>query len=125
VQNGTCLYCGKSLSNQTQVDHFIPWSRYPADLGHNFVLAHDHCNNAKSDYLAAEQHLAAWAERNSVHRVALESHLQAAALPGDLSATIRIARWVYQQTENSAGQVWVAKSVLQRLGPTWSQWLSA
>jgi hypothetical protein len=35
------------------VDHFIPWSRYPADLGHNFVLAHDRCINAKSDYLAA------------------------------------------------------------------------
>jgi hypothetical protein len=31
VQHGTCLYCRKHLSRQTQVDHFIPWSRYSAD----------------------------------------------------------------------------------------------
>jgi 5-methylcytosine-specific restriction endonuclease McrA len=68
VQHGTCLYCQKKLSKQSQVDHFIPWSRYSADLGHNFVLAHDQCNNAKSDYLAAEKHLAAWAERNRLHQ---------------------------------------------------------
>lgn len=49
VQHGTCLYCQKPLPKQVQVDHFIPWSRYPADLGHNFVLAHNNCNNAKSD----------------------------------------------------------------------------
>src|SRR2546429_642776 len=41
VQRGICLYCQKPLSKQTQVDHFIPWSRYPDDLGHNFVLAHN------------------------------------------------------------------------------------
>ena len=105
VQKGICLYCLKPLSKQSQVDHFVPWSRYPADLGHNFVLAHDKCNNAKSDYLAAEQHLAAWAERNSVHRSALESQLQAAALPCDWSASIRIARWVYQQGTSPADHV--------------------
>src|SRR4051794_35102167 len=35
VQKGACLYCRKPLSGKTQVDHFVPWSRYPADLGHN------------------------------------------------------------------------------------------
>lgn len=59
VQQGICLYCQRDLTPQAQVDHFIPWSRYPVDLGHNFVLAHNQCNNAKSDYLAAEKHLAA------------------------------------------------------------------
>ena len=34
------------------VDHFISWSRYTTDLGHNFVLAHPGCNSQKSDYLA-------------------------------------------------------------------------
>jgi 5-methylcytosine-specific restriction endonuclease McrA len=79
VQRGTCLYCGGKLQKQTEVDHFIPWSRYPADLGHNFVLAHKSCNNAKSDYLAAEKHLAAWAERNRLHQEELQSRLQEAA----------------------------------------------
>ncbi len=41
VQKGICLYCQRPLSQQSQVDHYVPWSRYPADLGHNFVLAHD------------------------------------------------------------------------------------
>jgi 5-methylcytosine-specific restriction endonuclease McrA len=125
VQDGTCLYCQKKLSKQAQVDHFIPWSRYPADLGHNFVLAHDQCNNAKSDYLAAEQHLAAWAERNRLHQKLLQSRLQEAELPCDWSASVQIAIWVYQQTEKANGQVWVEDKVLQHLSPVWPQCLSA
>ena len=125
VQHGTCLYCGGHLSKQSEVDHFIPWSRYPADLGHNFVLAHDRCNNAKSDYLAAEKHLAAWAERNRLHQEELRSRFQAAALPCDWPGSIQIARWVYQQTEKANGQVWVEEKVLRHLSPAWPQCLSA
>jgi hypothetical protein len=125
VQHGTCLYCQKKLSKQSQVDHFVPWSRYPADLGHNFVLAHDRCNNAKSDHLAAERHLAAWAERNRLHQEELRRRFQAAGLPCDLPGTIQIATWVYQQTEEANGQVWVEEKVLQHLSPAWPQCLSA
>jgi hypothetical protein len=123
VQNGMCLYCQKSLPKQTQVDHFIPWSRYAADLGQNFVLAHTHCNNAKSDYLAAEKHIAAWVERNRMHQEELQRRLQEAALPCDWSATLQIAKWVYQQTERANGQVWVVEKVLEHLSPVWSQFL--
>lgn len=125
VQHGVCLYCGGSLSKQMEVDHFIPWSRYPADLGHNFVLAHKTCNNAKSDHLAAEKHLAAWAERNRLNQEELRSRLEGAALPCDASASIQIARWVYQQTERANGQVWVMKDVLQHLGPDWMKCFAA
>ena len=120
VQKGDCLYCRKPLSGKTQVDHFVPWSRYPADLGHNFVLAHDRCNSAKSDFLAAENHLAAWAERNREHRDELDARLVAAALPCDLAATVQIARWVYQQIEKANGQVWVEEKMLRRLDPGWA-----
>src|SRR5579871_950598 len=92
VQKGICLYCQKPLPKQTQVDHFIPWSRYQADLGSNFVLAHTRCNSAKSDYVAAEKHLAAWAERNQLHQDELRARFQEAALPCDWSASIQIAR---------------------------------
>ena len=125
VQKGVCLYCQKNLPKQTQVDHFIPWSRYPADLGHNFVLAHNHCNNAKSDYLAAEKHLAAWAERNRLHQEELQTRLHEAALPCDMFASIQIANWIYQQTEKANGQVWVIEKVLQHLSQAWPQCLSA
>lgn len=121
VQKGMCLYCKKPLSSQAQVDHFVPWSRYPADLGHNFVLVHDKCNNAKSDFLAAENHLAAWNERNLDHQVELHERLLAAALPSDQTACVQIAKWIYQQTENAQGQVWVEKKVLRRLSPNWTE----
>ena len=29
IQRGECLYCRKPLPKQSQVDHFVPWSRYP------------------------------------------------------------------------------------------------
>ena len=125
VQHGICLYCRKDLPKQSQVDHFIPWSRFPVDLGHNFVLAHNQCNNAKSDHLAAEQHLAAWAERNRLNHQELQTRLQGAALPCDSAASIQIAKWVYQQTEKANGQVWVMKKVLQHLTPAWSRYLAA
>jgi 5-methylcytosine-specific restriction endonuclease McrA len=125
VQKGICLYCQKPLPKLTQVDHFIPWSRYPADLGHNFVLAHNQCNKAKSDYLAAEKHLASWAERNQQHQEELHSRFQEAALPYDLSASLQIAKWVYQQAEKANGQVWVMEKVLQHLSPDWPKCLSA
>jgi 5-methylcytosine-specific restriction endonuclease McrA len=125
VQHGTCLYCQKKLSKQSQVDHFIPWSRYPADLGHNFVLAHDQCNNAKADHLAAERHLVAWVERNQRHQEDLQARLEEAMLWCDVSAANQVARWVYQQTEKANGQVWVAEKVLGHLSPAWRQCFSA
>ena len=125
LQRGNCLYCRKPLPKQSQVDHFIPWSRYPTDLGPNFVLAHNACNHAKSDHLAAEDHLAAWADRNRQHQEELRCRLLDAALPFDLSASIQIAQWAYEQTEKANGQVWVMEKVLQHLGPTWRESLSA
>ncbi len=125
VQKGTCLYCRKPLSGKTQVDHFVPWSRYPADLGHNLVLAHERCNNAKSDFLAAEGHLAAWVERNREHGAELHERLVEAALPCDPAATVQIARWVYWQTEKANGQVWVEEKVLRHLDPCWASCFAA
>ena len=73
----------------------------------------------------AARSLTAWAERNRVHQEELRSRFQAASLPSDPAASVRIAAWVYQQTEKANGQVWVMKSVLQHLGPTWRQCLLA
>lgn len=125
VQGGRCFYCHKDLHRQADVDHFIPWCRYPTDLGHNFVLSHPACNNAKSDHLAAEEHLTAWAERNRTHQDELHARLLEAALPHDLAASIRISEWAYEQTERAKGQVWLEKSVFRHLGPEWRRLLVA
>jgi len=125
VQRGRCFYCRSDLRGRADVDHFVPWSRYPTDLGHNFVLSHPSCNNAKSDHLAAEEHLALWVERNRTHEAELASLLSEAALPHDFSASVRIAEWAYEQTEVAHGQVWVTKDVFRHLGPEWRQLLVA
>ena len=53
------------------------------------------------------------------------ARLQEAALPCDWAASIRITKWAYEQTEKANGQVWVMEKVLQHLGPTWREYLSA
>jgi hypothetical protein len=69
--------------------------------------------------------LAAWAKRNRLHQNELRSRFPEAALLCDWSASIQIAKWVYQQTEKANGQVWVMEKVLQHLSPAWSECLSA
>jgi 5-methylcytosine-specific restriction endonuclease McrA len=124
VQERQCFYCHKDLRQGMDVDHFIPWSRYPTDLGNNFVLAHPRCNNAKSDYLAADQHLYSWAERNRTRSEELAQRLQNAALPFDSLASRRITEWAYEQVANANGQVWLNDAVFQHLGSTWRELLT-
>src|SRR5207247_11038100 len=61
LQEGRCFYCAErpaSRAGQTpDVDHFIPWSRYPDDGLENLVVAHARCNAQKRDFLAAVAHV--------------------------------------------------------------------
>jgi hypothetical protein len=63
LQEGRCFYCRDRLRQRTEVDHFIPWSRFPDDALDNLVAAHDRCNAAKRDFLAAAPHVRRWRER--------------------------------------------------------------
>ncbi len=59
LQHAWCSYCKSRITVTTAyVDRFIAWSRYPSDLGHNFVLADNRCNNQKRGRLPACEHLA-------------------------------------------------------------------
>lgn len=40
---------------------------------------------------------------------------------GEVTATVQIAKWVYQQIEKANGQVWVMEKVLRHLDPEWTQ----
>jgi 5-methylcytosine-specific restriction endonuclease McrA len=61
-QRGKCFYCDRPLRD-TEVDHFIPWSRYPDDGLDNLVAADRRCNGAKRDFLAAHRHVERWRAR--------------------------------------------------------------
>jgi hypothetical protein len=67
----------------------IPWSRYPDDLGYNFVVTHKRCNEQKSDHLAALPHLERWAERNDTHRYALSSVIEEVGTRHELETSRR------------------------------------
>jgi hypothetical protein len=63
LQANRCFYCEKRLDSQSEVDHFIPWSRHPNNAVENLVIAHANCNHDKRDYLASAEHLSHWIER--------------------------------------------------------------
>jgi hypothetical protein len=121
LQRGECFYCGKPVgTGSTHVDHFIPWSRYPVDLGHNFVLAHDRpCNLGKSDRLASGEHLHRWVERNRRHEGLLLGEFDRRGITHDLPTSIQIAKWAYSQVASTQGLVWVAGTQLAPLGSEW------
>ncbi|ENU64168.1 hypothetical protein F980_00095 [Acinetobacter lwoffii NIPH 715] len=108
LQQCQCFYCGKSLKNSKYaVDHFIPWSLYPADTGHNFVLADEKCNSQKSNYLASEQFLDQWRERNHLHDQAITREISQLGFLTDLQRSHRVADWAYKQAIENEYLVWL------------------
>lgn len=119
VQSGQCFYCERTMQKAGHVDHFIPWSKYPVDLGHNFVVAHQTCNSAKADHLAAADYLAAWAERNQQHREQLASEFTQRGVLHDLPTSVRIANWAYQQAFDAGGLAWTRQGDMVGLPSDW------
>jgi 5-methylcytosine-specific restriction endonuclease McrA len=64
LQQRRCFYCQGLLAERCEVDHFIPWSRYPNNAVQNLVVACAGCNGNKRDFLAGSAHVEAWTTRN-------------------------------------------------------------
>lgn len=124
-QRGECFYCQRPLTGeQLHVDHFIPWSRYPVDLGHNFVLAHASCNGKKSDRLAAANHLERWVSHQAASGVELGAELKRRGVTNDMQSTLRIVNWAYRQTFDCRGLTWLRADELQELPLDWDAGLA-
>jgi len=123
VDGNRCFYCERAIGGEAAVDHFVPWSRYPLDLGHNYVLADARCNGFKLDRLPSAEHLAHWCERNAGAdwTAALERQL----LPHDRVRTARVAAWAYGQAERAKATVWQeGKDGLVALDRRWRRTLA-
>lgn len=117
IQHGLCFYCKRKILRTGQVDHFIPWARYPNDLAHNFVLAHDSCNRQKSAHLAAQSHKDAWYEQNIVKHSALITSELSRYFRADCRRSEAIASWAYQQGSQSNVLLWLeGKTFVPYLG---------
>jgi hypothetical protein len=119
LQEGRCFYCRSALRGGPHIDHFIPWVRYPRDLGHNFVAAHDKCNGDKADRLAAVPHLERWLERNAAKKAALNEIFSTARVLHDANTTIQVAAWSYESVDRAGGLVWEAGDNLIYLNRDW------
>lgn len=119
VQSDACFYCKSTLREGGDIDHFVPWSRYPLDLGHNFVLAHSVCNRSKRDFLAAPIHLENWQKRNQLHGKALAQEFDSHSILHNQEATEKIAFWAYSQAETAGANLWLRKDDVMPIDDSW------
>ncbi|MCL1052164.1 HNH endonuclease [Shewanella abyssi] len=133
IQKGRCFYCGKSISKAAmtkneedtaeqamapEVDHFIPRARYPNDLGHNFVLAHRKCNNAKRDHLAAEIYKERWFEQNIMQHSAEITNALQEYFTCDKQRSEAITTWAYQLAADNGSSFWPFDKTSEPFSPT-------
>ncbi len=117
LQSRRCFYCGESLGLAGEVDHFVPWSKYPRDLAHNFVLAHAACNRSKSDMLAGLVHVEHWRQRNTENGDTISGELGERGFLVDPECSLVVARWAYQQAANSGARAWTSTARVDAIGP--------
>jgi len=125
VQSGKCFYCRERITGHPEVDHFIPWSRYPRDTAHNFVLAHGRCNNQKREMLAAKPHLEHWLEQIDRHGQEIGDLLAAEGFLADVNGSRSVTRWAYQQAASASGNAWVREKLTEPVGSEYLQVLGA
>ncbi|MBT8579733.1 HNH endonuclease [Polynucleobacter paneuropaeus] len=108
-----CFYCNKSTS-ELEVDHFIPYSLYPRDLMHNFVLACPACNRSKSDTSAAKIHLDKWVELITNNSEAVAKIGEQAGVSSNLETSLAIAKWGYETANHANAAFWLKPGAYER-----------
>ena len=63
LQESKCFYCNSPLDRDTEVDHFLPFSKHNDDSLDNLVAACRKCNGSKSDSYPSLPHVSKWMER--------------------------------------------------------------
>lgn len=95
LAGGRCFYCGAHLRDRFDVDHFIPWARYPDNGIENLVASDSRCNLDKRDHLAAPHHLHRWVRRAHERAPDLAAIAGAAAWDRHPERSLNVARSIY------------------------------
>jgi hypothetical protein len=100
MQDGRCFYSKVKLAgpNAGEVDHFIPWARYPFDSPFNLVLASRKVNNALRESLKPDEWRTRWLARNDEFASVLTAPApQGFGASQEDAATARaISDWLYR-----------------------------
>ena len=118
-QSRRCFYCQKDIKRDGELDHFIAWSRYPVDLGHNFVFSCSPCNRGKSDFLAHSSHLSRWWRQNFERASELADCFDQENLIHDAARSQHIAIWAYEQGESAGANAWLHGKEVEPLNREW------
>ena len=112
-QHERCFYCSQLVSSTGALDHFIPWDRYPTDLGHSFVFSCARCNRSKSNHLPSLRHRNQWLDRNIVHGAKLSEWFDRHKLMHDVHRSKQVANWAYEQAAEVAALLWVSEGAFE------------
>ncbi len=112
IQENHCFYCNKTITGKQAVDHFIPWSMYPSDTGHNFVLADHACNSDKSNLLADIPFYERWKKRNDIHNNVIQTEIEPLGFITNLHDSNSIAKWAYDHARESQYQLWQGRDLV-------------
>ena len=111
IQERRCFYCDSRVRDPVHgdVDHFVPWSRYPDDSLDNLVVADKGCNGFKSSSLPAAEHLTRWTRRfveGSADHTQLADLAQRASWDRDPVRSLSVARAIYYRLPADA-RLWL------------------
>ena len=111
IQQKTCFYCRSRIPepDRAEVDHFLPWSRYPDNGIENLVVAHRRCNSDKRDFLAATKHVEHWKKRFpdvATESTELSALAEAVEWERDPEKTAAAARALYLRLHSDA-KLWM------------------
>lgn len=114
IQSGRCFFCDTKVADQPEVDHFLPWARFPTNLVENLVVAHASCNGSKSDFLASGRHVINWTARAKTHQGVLEKIGTDYGLGSDGARIVKVAAVIYGQLPD-ASLLWDGKKKFEPL----------
>jgi HNH endonuclease len=115
LQGDRCFYCGGGLRSTADVDHFVPWARWPDNGIENLVASHPGCNNSKRDFFAATRHVEAWLPRfGEASGTGRDLRDAAGALDWDThpARTLAVARAFYLHLPRTA-KLWLSRDAFE------------
>jgi len=102
LQDRRRFYCRGPRRKQIQVDHFIPWARYPNNGLENLLVTDSACNSDKRDHLASVEHVEGWLDWMTQREDDLDDIAQRLLWDRHPAWSVGVARSIYLRLPSGA-----------------------